>query len=74
MTIRSEVAWRKAANCTLLADRSLDENARKILTIVRNSWIGVDSEVLGAIDTEAALLIMDETMAVQSTTTPLTPN
>jgi hypothetical protein len=74
MTTRSEVAWRKAANCTLLADRSLDENARKILTIVRNSWIGVDSEVLGAIDTEAALLIMDETMAVQSTTTPLTPN
>jgi hypothetical protein len=54
----------------------MDENARKTLTIVRNSWIRVanESEVLGAIDTEAVLLIMDETMAVQSTTTPLTPN
>jgi hypothetical protein len=76
MTIRSEVAWRKAANCTLLGDRTMDENARRTLTIVRNSWIGVanESKVLGAIDTEAVLLIMDETMAVQSTTTPLTPN
>jgi hypothetical protein len=38
----------------LLADRTMDENARKTLTIVRNSWIGVanESEVLGAIDTE----------------------
>jgi len=76
MTIRSEVAWRKAVICTLLADRTMDENARKTLTIIRNTWIWVanESEVLGTIDPEAVLLILDQSMAVQSKAIPLSPH
>jgi hypothetical protein len=75
MPIRSEVAWRKAVNCTLLADRTMDEIARRTLTIIRNSWIRVanDSEILGTMDPEAVLLILDETMAPQKKPTPPNP-
>ena len=71
-TIRCTAAWRKAVNCTLLADRTTDEIARKTLTVIRNSWIEVanDSEVLGTMDPEAALLILDESIAGQSKTMP----
>jgi hypothetical protein len=49
ITIQSAAVWRKAVNCTLLADRTTDDIARKTLTLIRNSWIEVanDSEVLG---------------------------
>ena len=72
MTIPSAVAWRKAVNCMLLADRTTDDIARKTLTIIRNSWIEVanESEVLGTIDPEAALLILDESMAAQNQSSP----
>jgi hypothetical protein len=71
-TIRCAAAWRKAANCMLLADRTTDEIARKTFTVICNSWIEVanDSEVLGTIDPEAALLILDKSTAGQSKTMP----
>jgi hypothetical protein len=64
-TIRCTAAWRKAVNCTLLPDRTTDEIVRKTLTVIRNSWIEVanESEVLGTIDPEAALLILDKSTA-----------
>jgi hypothetical protein len=67
MTARSAAAWRKAVNCTLLADWTTDEIASRTLTLIRNSWIEVanDGEVLGTMDPEAALLILDESMAAQ---------
>jgi hypothetical protein len=70
-TIRCTAAWRKAVICTLLADRTTDEIARKTLTVIRNSWIEVanESEVLGTIDPEAALLILDKSTAGQGETT-----
>jgi hypothetical protein len=72
VTIRSAAAWRKAVNCTLLANRTTDDIARKTLTLIRNSWIEVanDSAVLGTMDPEAALLILDKSMAAQDRTAP----
>jgi hypothetical protein len=72
ITIQSAAVWRKAVNCTLLADRTTDDIARKTLTLIRNSWIEVanDSEVLGTMDPEAALLILDESMPAQDRTAP----
>jgi hypothetical protein len=68
MTIRPADAWRKAVNCTRLADATADELARTILTAIRNSWIAIanDSEILGTTDPEAVLLILDQSTAEQS--------
>jgi hypothetical protein len=70
MTIRPQDAWRKALNCTLLADQAMDELARKTLIVIRNSWIAIanDGEVLGTTDPEAVLLVLDDTIAAHSRT------
>jgi hypothetical protein len=68
MAIQPTEAWRKAVNCTRLAERTPDEMVRNALTIIRNLWIAIanDSEVVGATDPEAVLLILDESMAERS--------
>jgi hypothetical protein len=62
MPIRPADAWRKALNCTRLADNAPDEIARQTLTIIRNSWIAIanDSEVAGTTNPDAVLLVLDE--------------
>jgi hypothetical protein len=68
MTMRPPDAWRKAVNCTRLAEKAADEMARKTLTIIRDSWIAIanESEVVGITDPEAILLILDRSMAAGS--------
>ena len=68
MTIGPAEAWRKALNCTCLADKAADEIARKILTVIRDSWIAIanDGEVVGTTDPIATLLILDQSVAGRS--------
>jgi hypothetical protein len=49
-----------------LLDSAPDEMARRALIIIRDSWIAIanDSEIAGATDPEAALLILDDSMAL----------
>jgi hypothetical protein len=59
MAAQPKEAWRKAANCALLAGQVADEPTRNALTTLRNSWINIanNSEIVGAVDTNAVLEI-----------------
>jgi hypothetical protein len=59
MAVPSKEAWRKAANCALLAEQVADEPTRNALIALRNSWINIanNSEVVGAVDANAVLEI-----------------
>ena len=59
MAVPSKEAWRKAANCALLAELVAEEPTRNALITLRNSWINIanDSEVVGAADANAVLEI-----------------
>jgi hypothetical protein len=59
VTLRNKEAWRKAANCALLAGQVTDERTRSALITLRNSWINManNSEIVGAVDANAVLEI-----------------
>jgi hypothetical protein len=59
MAVPSKEAWRKAANCALLAEQVADEPTHNALIALRNSWINIanNSEVVGAVDANAVLEI-----------------
>jgi len=62
MAVPPKEAWRKAANCALLAGQVADEPTRNALIALRNSWINIanNSEVLGAVDANAVLEISQQ--------------
>jgi hypothetical protein len=59
MAVPPKEAWRKAANCSLLAEQVADQPTRNALIALRNSWINIanNSEVVGAVDANAVLEI-----------------
>jgi hypothetical protein len=59
MAVPSKEAWRKAANCALLAELVAEEPTRNALITLRNSWINManNSEIVGAVDANAVLEI-----------------
>jgi len=59
MAVPFKEAWRKAANCALLAELVAEEPTRNALITLRNSWINIanDSEVVGVVDANAVLEI-----------------